>query len=105
MSQLSGKKDVWTVEENSAIVEAYFEMLTEEIAGRPYSKTAVRRRLQKDVLLGRSDASIEFKLQNISAILDEHIKFFLTGYRPAINVQNALRDAVEKRLRVEGLID
>ena len=105
MSPPSKQRPPWTAEENAVIVAAYFEMLADEMAGRPYVKAAVRRRLQEGVLSNRTKGSIEYKFCNISSILDEHSEFYIDGYMPYSNVQRDLRTAVEQRLRADGLID
>jgi hypothetical protein len=48
--------------------------------------------------LGRSDGSIEFKHQNISAVLDELGAPWISGYKPARNYQNAIFDAIDRYL-------
>ena len=58
----------WTDEENDLIVEDYFAMLAKDVAGRDYSKTVHRRALMPR-LQSRSEPSIEYKHQNISAAL------------------------------------
>lgn len=58
----------WSDAENDMIVADYFAMLAEDISGRPYSK-AQHRRLLALSLASRSEGSIEFKHQNISAVL------------------------------------
>ena len=85
----------WSDEENDLIVADYFAMLAEEIAGRRYSKAGHRRALMPR-LRNRSEASIEFKHRNISAVLMGLGEVWLTGYRPAVNVQKRLEDAVKR---------
>ena len=63
-------------------------MLQEEILGRPYSKTEHRRALQK--VVRRSDGSIEFKHQNVSAVLRDLGHPWIDGYKPASNYQRSL---------------
>ena len=58
----------WTRLEVEAIVADYLKMLSLELAGQSFSKTAHRRALQQK-LNGRSDGSIEFKHCNISAVM------------------------------------
>ena len=60
----------WTIEEVEAVVADYLHMLTQELAGQSYNKTAHRKVLQAQ-LQNRSNGSIERKRQNISAILIE----------------------------------
>ncbi|MCB2054800.1 MAG: DUF3883 domain-containing protein [Geminicoccaceae bacterium] len=87
----------WTDEENDRIVADYFAMLTEDISGRPYNKAAHRRALLP-LLNGRTESSIEFKHQNISAVLKGLGEDWIPGYRPAFNFQMALVDAVARWL-------
>jgi hypothetical protein len=57
----------WTDEQNDGIVADYFAMLAEDIVGRPYSKAEHNRLMQASI--GRPRGSIEYKHQNISAVL------------------------------------
>lgn len=83
----------WTDEENDLIVADYFAMLAEDIAGRRYNK-AEHRRILLPLLDDRSEGSIEFKHQNISAVLKGLGEDWITGYKPAFNFQMTLVDAV-----------
>lgn len=86
----------WTDEELDLIVADYFAMLTDELAGRPYVKAQHRAALVQ--LIGRSQGSVEFKHQNISAVLEELGLPWIIGYKPARNFQNALFGAIERHL-------
>ena len=88
----------WTDEENDRIVEDYFAMLAEDVAGRNYSKTAHRHALMPR-LQNRSETSIEYKHQNISAALRDLGEDWIRGYRPAKNYQKTLPDAVMRWLK------
>lgn len=87
----------WTDEENDLIVEDYFAMLAKDVAGRDYSKTVHRRALMPR-LQSRSEPSIEYKHQNISAALRDLGEDWIRGYRPAKNYQGTLTDAVMRWL-------
>jgi hypothetical protein len=87
----------WTREEVEAAVADYFDMLEKEISGIPYSKIDHNRRLQK-ILVNRSKGSIEFKHQNITAVLIENEFANIPGYKPRFNYQDLLRIVVEDRL-------
>ena len=87
----------WTDEENDLIVADYFAMLADDISGRHYNKSEHRRRLMHRVQ-ARSEGSIEFKHQNISAVLKGLGEDWIPGYRPAFNFQMALVDAVARWL-------
>lgn len=82
----------WTDAENDEIVADYFAMLAADLAGAPYTKSRRNRALQD--ALGRSHGSIEFKHQNISAVLKSLGQTWIAGYKPAFNFQNSLVDAV-----------
>lgn len=83
----------WTPLENDRLTEAYLEMLADELAGRTVVKRAVTRRLEV-ALPGRTHKSIEYKLQNVSAVLFQEGFPWIEGYKPAVNYQRVLRDAV-----------
>ena len=87
----------WTDEENELIVADYFAMLAEDIAGRPYNKSQHRRSLMP-LLRSRTEGSIEFKHQNISAVLKGLGEDWIPGYKPAFNFQMTLVDAVARWL-------
>ena len=70
----------------------YFAMLDDELASRPFNKAEHNRALQDRIDRGRG--SIEFKHQNISAVMLGLGQPWITGYKPAANFQNALVDGV-----------
>lgn len=86
----------WSDEENDAIVADYFAMLAEDVADRPYSKVEHNRHLR--ALIGRTRGSIEYKYQNISAVLKGLGEDWIPGYKPAFNFQSSLVDAVVRWL-------
>lgn len=71
-------------------------MLVADLAGRPYSKAERNRALQK--LVGRGRGAIEYKHQNISAVLKGLGETWVAGYKPAFNFQISLVNAVERWL-------
>lgn len=89
--------DAWSREEVEATVADYLVMLSAEIRGETYSKTEHRRRL-KHLLRGRTDAAIERKHGNISAVLIELGFPYISGYKPYLNYQALLRDVIASRL-------
>lgn len=82
----------WTNEEIDLIVADYFAMLTDELAGVSFNKTQRRKALMQ--LVNRSNGSIEFKHQNISAVMLGLGLPWINGYKPAPNFQGALVDGV-----------
>ena len=57
----------WSNEQNDAIAADYFTMLADPIVGRPYGNAEHNRFPQ--AVIGRPRGSIEYKHQNISAVL------------------------------------
>ena len=87
----------WTDQENDLIVADYFAMLADDISARRYSK-AEHRRAFLPLLNDRSEGSVEFKHQNISAVLKGLGEDWIPGYKPAFNFQMTLVDAVARWL-------
>ena len=83
----------WSIEEVEVTVAEYFAMLKAEIAGIPYTKTFHNERARQR-LNNRTKASVEFKFQNISAVLVNHGHAYVKGYLPAQNYQAALETSV-----------
>jgi hypothetical protein len=92
----------WEIAELEIIVADYFAMLADELAGRPYVKS--RHNEAVNARTGRSKGSVEFKHQNISAVLDALGMPWILGYKPRSNYQNALFDAIERHLTVHPAI-
>lgn len=87
----------WTRSEVEICVKAYFEMLKLEIEGKPFRKVEFNQSVQ--AATGRNKGSVEFKFQNISAVLDQLGLRWIQGYRPAKKAQtNAITDAIERLL-------
>ncbi|MFC7699495.1 DUF3883 domain-containing protein [Bradyrhizobium sp. GCM10028915] len=86
----------WTADEVAVLVGSYFLMLAEEKAGREYNKSEYRRGVI--AAIGRKPGSIERKLQNVSAVLDEIGVPWIQGYKPLPHYQDALVAVVEQQL-------
>jgi hypothetical protein len=71
-------------------------MLSAELSGQPYSKSAHSKALMARI--GRTHRSVEFKHQNISAVLEELGLPWIKGYIPKRNYQGAILDAIERNL-------
>ena len=79
------------------VVRDYFAMLEKELRGEDYSKAAYRRKL-RPLLQDRSESSVEYKHQNISAVLIRVGHVYIEGYKPKWNYQQLLRDTVMNQL-------
>ena len=84
----------WQDDELDAIVSDYFDMLASELAGKPYIKSRHSRELMAQI--GRTHRSVEFKHQNISAVMAELGMPWIEGYKPKRNYQNAIFRAIER---------
>lgn len=94
----------WSDEEVRLVVEDYFEMLQLELLGDEYKKSDHWRSLI-DQLDGRSKGAIEFKHQNVSAVLVNLGLPYIDGYKPLGNYQSILATEVEAFLdRRPGLL-
>jgi hypothetical protein len=97
----------WTGAQIQPTVTAYFAMLHAELAGQPYVKANFNRDVQ--AATGRSRGAVEYKFQNISAVLRDLGLPYVLGYRPLPNLQSALRAEVERSLacdpEIQRLID
>ncbi len=83
----------WTKEEVEIIISDYFDMLRQELNKERYNKTS-HRNLIIPKLKDRSDGSVEFKHQNISAVLANNGDPFIKGYKPRFNYQQLLEEVV-----------
>ena len=87
---------IWQDDEVDAIVADYFDMLAADLSVRPYVKSKHSRALMAQI--GRTHRSVEFKHQNVSAVLDELGLPWIPGYKPKRNYQNAIFDAIDRYL-------
>ena len=106
MAEIDPTGSDWSDREIDLIVTDYFDMLQLERLGQPYVKAERNRALQE--LMGRSRGSIEFKHQNISAVLYFKLGLdWITGYKPMANYQKALlglakQEKAEEAARAEA---
>lgn len=83
----------WSRQECEEVVADYLEMLAAENRNEPYCKADHRRELLPK-LNDRTEGSVEFKHQNISAILLANGHACIPGYKPGRNYQALLEDVV-----------
>ncbi len=86
----------WRDDELDAIVADYFAMLSSDLAGQHYVKSKHSASLMAQI--GRTHRSVEFKHQNISAVLDELGLPWIPGYMPKRNYQLAIFGAIDRYL-------
>ena len=88
---------VWTDEEVGLLLADYFGMLQLDLQGKEYNK-AERNRLLREKLDERTKGSVEFKHQNVSAVLLKLGLPYIDGYKPAKHFQQSLVDRVKTHL-------
>ena len=98
----SGGTD-WTDKEVDLIVGEYFGMLKKELSHQRYVKLRVNESIQCQT--GRSKGSVEFKNQNISAILQKLGMPWIPGYVPLYNYQSMFFDSIERFLSSQDPLD
>jgi Domain of unknown function (DUF3883) len=91
----------WNDDELDAIIADYFAMLEADLSRLPYVKSRHSAALMARI--GRTHRSVEFKQQNISAVLDELGLPWIPGYKPKRNYQAAIFDAIDRYLSARDL--
>lgn len=93
----------WSDAELATTIKAYLQMLHAELNGVSYNKAEVNRTLRAGPLASRTKASIEFRMQNISAALYELKMPYIAGYLPARNIGTAVKEKMIAMLSAEGI--
>ena len=94
----------WTQTEIDAAVRQYLAMLELEERGQPFTKSEVNRLLRTAELERRSRGSVEYRMCNISAVMDKIGRPTIAGYKPMRNVgarvEKMIEAAVHTRTRI-----
>ena len=93
------KNNEWSDEELSESIAAYMEMLRLEQDGQAYIKTNYNEKLRQGALKARSSAAIEYRMQNISYVLENLGMPRISGYKPAKNIGLNLEKRVQNILK------
>jgi 5-methylcytosine-specific restriction protein A len=97
--------NTWTDRELEAAVDAYFVMLGKELNGEPCNKAEVNRQLRSSVLSQRSKGAIEYRMQNISDVLQKLCHPFIQGYMPRQHVGTNLTERIKKLIFHKNLVN
>jgi Domain of unknown function (DUF3883) len=92
----------WHDTEVALCVESYFEHLALELTGNKFNKAQLYRSLSEKT--GRTPSSIEFKFQNISAVLNELGREWIKGLAPLANFQELLAEKVSQHIETIDLL-
>ena len=91
----------WTESEVKALLVEYLNLLRNELAGIPLSKTAANARVVE--MTGRSKGSVEYKFANVSAVLKELGYPYVQGYKPRSNFQASMKPLVRTAVVASGI--
>lgn len=94
----------WSREEVEAIVADYLKMLSLELSGQTFNKSAHRRALQIK-LNQRSESSVEFKHCNLSAVMIDLGFPYIRGYQPRGNYQSLLYEVATAQVKQSEMLD
>jgi hypothetical protein len=86
----------WSTEELKASVGSYLEMLSSHREGRKIVKKRVYAELAKK--FGRTEKAFEYRMQNISRVLDLLGREWLPGLAPARNIGERVTSEIERIL-------
>jgi 5-methylcytosine-specific restriction enzyme A len=92
----------WSDDELKHCIKAYFKMIKYDKDKTPYSKSEINKQLRENLLPNRSRSSIEYRMQNISAVLFDHSLKYLNGYLPANNVGANVKERIWKIIKDQG---
>ncbi|HEF4762512.1 TPA: HNH endonuclease [Pseudomonas putida] len=95
----TGKKNEdWSESEIKAAVGAYLTMLALEQQGQKFNKALENRLLRQSELADRTEGSVEFRMRNISTVLQQMGRAWIEGYKPAKNVGANVVRGIRKAL-------
>lgn len=99
------EKRAWSTEELSAAVDAYLLMLEKELNRLAYNKAEINRGLREGVLKNRNKSSIEFRMQNISSVMEALCLPRIKGYLPAKNLDANVFQEMKQMLESKNIIE
>ena len=105
MTTTPAKTTDWSDAELASAVIAYLDMLRRELAGETLNKAAVNRQLREGPLHARSRASVDYRMQNISAVLFDLQIPRIIGYLPALRVGTSVKERMIGILRDNGIAE
>jgi hypothetical protein len=94
----SRNDELWTDAELRAAVETYLHLLGLQRVGVTYSKREVARILLAGALRHRSEASIRYRMRNISSVLRYRGWPIISTYFPAQHVGSGVKSRIEAML-------
>ncbi|MBU1356776.1 MAG: HNH endonuclease [Candidatus Edwardsbacteria bacterium] len=95
----------WSQEELSAAVDAYLQMLEKETRNEPCNKSEINRDLRSGILKNRTKGSIEYRMQNISSVMESLCLPRIKGYLPAKNIGPNVFYEIKNILEKKNIFD
>lgn len=92
------EKSGWSDAELEASVDAYLKMLSLEQSGQTFRKSVENQLLRDGPLSKRSASSVEYRMQNISAVMEQLDLLRITGYVSAKNIGNGVSSRIQEIL-------
>jgi 5-methylcytosine-specific restriction protein A len=94
--------DNWTDAELEVAAQNYLWMLQQQLQGKPFTKADVNRQVQEAT--GRGKGSVEYRMQNISAVMHQIGQPCVNGYLPADNVGEGVKARIRTALEKKGFM-
>ncbi|PTT27376.1 HNH endonuclease [Pseudomonas sp. HMWF021] len=94
----------WTDEELGASVDGYLDIQARYPNDQKFNKSLEHKRLQNGVLAGRNTKSIDYRLQNITALFEDLGLKTISSYKPKVNLGSGITARLIKILESKGLI-
>ena len=94
----------WTNDELEASVDAYLSIQARYPNDEKFNKSAEHKLLQSGALANRNSKSIDYRLQNLSALFDELGLKTIVHYKPKVNIGSGVAARLTKILESKGLL-
>ncbi|MGD1886597.1 MAG: hypothetical protein ACFB01_05650 [Cohaesibacteraceae bacterium] len=95
---MGGKNENWNDDELRVSVDAYLYMLQLEYSSIPFSPTEYSKFLRTGPLRNRNDASIRYRMRNISQVMQERDAPILRSFSPAPQVGKNVKRRINELL-------
>jgi 5-methylcytosine-specific restriction protein A len=96
--ETSKEKSGWSDQELEASIDAYLKMLRLEQCGQMFKKSVENQLLREGPLKKRSASSVEYRMQNISAVMEQMDLPRIAGYVSAKNIGTKIGTRIRKIL-------
>ena len=94
----------WNNDELKTVVLAYMEMLKLELQGKKYNKSKFNENIRNSGIK-RTRSSIEYRMQNISAVFEKNGLPIIEGYLPAKNVGENVSNEIMDIINEEDIFN